>query len=205
MHIEKPGFDNASWLWVALLAAASLGTNVVLGCATPFAALAALAATQLPRRAGIALMLLCWAGSQAVGFGLHGFHPTAETLGWAAAMAVGAVAALLVAASPVGMPEHRPRNLFRHPGVVPGAGSTRTVLMGIARLARAYLAAFVVFKVTILLAATVIASDHAAMLVAPGLLWKQFSRDGLFLIGLALFHRALLATGVPAPAEPAAA
>ena len=55
---------GASALWVALLTAASTATTLALACATPFPALAALAAVHMRQRDGVALMAL--AGSAAV-------------------------------------------------------------------------------------------------------------------------------------------
>src|SRR5690606_37460670 len=73
-------------LWVALLTAASSATTLALACATPFPALAALAAVHMRRRDGLALMLLAWAASQVVGFALLGYPRHGSTLAWGAAL-----------------------------------------------------------------------------------------------------------------------
>ena len=72
---------GASTLWISLLTAASTGTTLLLACATPFPALAALSAVHMRPRDGIALMMLAWAASQAVGFGLLGYPHDPATLG----------------------------------------------------------------------------------------------------------------------------
>ena len=168
---------DATLLWIVLLTAASLGSALALACATPFAALAVLAAVHMRRQPGMALMLLCWAGSQAVGFGLLGYSCTAETLGWGASMALAAVIALLAA--------ERVR-------------ASKDWL----RLGLGYVAAFIAFKAVILLASLVIAPAQTRMLASPMLLARQLGRDALFLIGLELSYRILVTLGMPAIGRP---
>lgn len=57
-------------LWVSLLIIATVGGTLLVGCATPFAGLAALAALFLRRRDAFALIGATWVLNQAIGYGL---------------------------------------------------------------------------------------------------------------------------------------
>jgi hypothetical protein len=173
---------GASALWVALLAAASTATTLVLGCATPFPSLAALAAVHMRRRDGLALMLLAWAASQFVGFVLLGYPRDASTLAWGAGLCTAAVGATLASYAAL------------------RALPYRSVA---ARLSLAYAAGFTAFKAVILAWALALGGLHSIM--APDLLAEQFVRNGAILIGLYTLYRALVAVGVPAPPQPVVA
>jgi len=158
---------------VALFTAASAVTTMALACATPFPALAALAAVYLRRGAGAALVLLAWGVSQVVGFGLHHYPHTPSTIGLALTLGVAALVA---------------------------EAAAQTVAKGrneAVRLALGYGAGFVAFKLTVLAGTLFFGGAAAAM--APMLVGRQFVRDGLILIGLALFYHLLRSAGVPAP------
>jgi hypothetical protein len=177
--LPNPG---ASALWISLLTAASTLTTLALACATPFPALAALAAVHMRRRDGVALMLAAWAASQFVGFFLLGYPRDASTLGWAAGLGTAAVGSALAGYA------------------VLRALNYRSVAV---RLATAYAAGFTAFKGIILLWALVLGGLHTAM--APDLLAEQFLRNGAILTGLYLLYRLLVAAGVPAPPQAASA
>ncbi|TZG25938.1 hypothetical protein [Sphingomonas montanisoli] len=168
--------SGASMLWILLLTAASTVTTLVLACATPFPSLAALAAVHMRRRDGIATMLLAWAASQAVGFGLLNYAHKATTFAWGGALAIGAVASVLAARVPL------PR--FAQAPVW-------------ARLAIAYVAGFLGFKLVMLASALVLGGVHTA--VDPMIMANQFVRNAAILAGLYALYRGLLALGVPAP------
>jgi hypothetical protein len=85
------------WLWILLLTAASVFVTLGMACATPFAALATLAALYMSRRDGLALIGIAWLADQAVGYGLLGYPRTANSVAWGVILAVGAFVALLVA------------------------------------------------------------------------------------------------------------
>ena len=82
-------------IWIALLTTASAVFSLALACATPFAALATLAARTLDRRDAVGLIGLAWIANQAVGFGLHGYPHTVSTYGWGVAIGAAALAALV--------------------------------------------------------------------------------------------------------------
>ncbi len=174
------GKSGASALWLSLLTAASTATTLALACATPFPALAALAAVHMRRRDGALLMLLAWAASQFVGFFLLGYPRDGSTLAWGFALGTAAVGSVLASYA------------------VLRAADYRSVA---ARLGVAYAAGFAAFKGIILLWALGLGGLHTAM--APDLLAEQFVRNGAILIGLYGLYRLLVAAGVPAPPQPA--
>jgi len=85
------------WLWILLLTAASVFVTLGMACGTPFAALATLAALHMSRRDGLALIGIAWLADQAVGYGLHGYPRTANSVAWGVILGVGALMALLAA------------------------------------------------------------------------------------------------------------
>lgn len=85
------------WLWILLLTAASVFVTLGMACATPFAALATLAALHMSRHDGLALIGITWLADQAVGYGLLGYPRTANSVAWGVILGVGAFAALLAA------------------------------------------------------------------------------------------------------------
>lgn len=87
--------DNpASALWVAIIAAATIASTLALACAMPFEALAIFSALYFRHRDGVALILLCWAANQTVGFVLLGYPRDVSTIAWGAGLALAALAAL---------------------------------------------------------------------------------------------------------------
>ncbi len=90
MHDDTRRWGEAGW--VALLAGATVLCSFAFACATPFAALATIAATRMPRRAGLLSVLLAFAGNQAIGFGLLHYPHTGNCYGWGAAIGVAALA-----------------------------------------------------------------------------------------------------------------
>jgi hypothetical protein len=167
-------------LWTLLLTAASVATTVVLACATPFAALAALAAVHMRRRDGVPLMLAAWAACQAIGFGLLGYPRDAGTFGWGLALAIAALAALY------------------------GADAAARRAEGSAlRIVIAYGAAFVAFKAVILIGTLAMGSGAAAL--SPAVVARGFVRDGAILAGLLMLYRGLVRLGVPPAPRPAVA
>ena len=87
-------------IWVLLLVAASMAFSFGLACATPFAALCAVAACTLPRRDALCVAGVAWLANQAIGFGFLNYPWTANCL--AGGVAIG-LAALLCAAAVLGL------------------------------------------------------------------------------------------------------
>jgi hypothetical protein len=167
-------------LWIGAMAVASIATTLIFKCATPYPALAALAALHVGRMPGAALMLIAWAAAQITGFGLLHYPVDGESIGWAVALGVGAIAALFAA----DMVDE----------ALPGAAY-------LVRLSLAYVAATVAFKLVVLIGAFALQSGWAAF--APEVLGRQFVRYGLILAGLAVLHRLLALAGVLAAPRPA--
>ncbi|MGV3769947.1 MAG: hypothetical protein ACO1NM_07970 [Sphingobium phenoxybenzoativorans] len=166
---------GASTLWIMLLTAASTVTTLALACATPFPALAALAAVHMRRRDGVALVLAAWLASQVVGFCIHDYPRDLETAGWAVGLATAAVASVLGAYGAIARTAQLPAWL---------------------RLAAAYVSAFIAFKLAVLVWAIWLGGVEMAF--APGVVMRQFVQDAAILAGLMMLYRAMTAIGVPA-------
>lgn len=171
---------GASALWVSMFTGASTATTIALACATPFPALAALAAVHMRRRDGLALLFLAWAASQFVGFFLLGYPRDGSTLAWGIGLGTAAAGSALASYAALRALDYR---------------------SVAARLGLAYAAGFTAFKGIILLWALALGGLHTVM--APDLLAEQFVRNGAILIGLYVLYRALVAVGVPAPPQAA--
>lgn len=163
-------------LWVLLLTAASAATTLALACATPFSALAAIAATRLPARAAFALIALAWGVSQLVGFCLLDYPREPLTFAWGGAILTAAMASVAAAWW--------------------AAGQVRG---GVAALAAAFGTGFVAYKTVLLGWSLLLGGVHTAL--SPYWTARQFGREALILIGLALLSRGLVALGVPAAAR----
>jgi hypothetical protein len=175
--LSKPRFSprDASMLWIALLTAASTITTLALACATPFPALAALAAVHMKRRDGIMLMMISWGASQLVGFGVHHYPHDPKTIAWAIALATAAVVSIVAADA-----------------LVRRIGTASTFV----KLALAFVVASVTFKLTVLLWSFGLGGIETAL--SPTIFARQFVRNGEILIGLFALYYVLLALGVPA-------
>lgn len=180
MLLEDTAGGRVTTLWIVLLTLASLLTTWALACMTPFAALAALAATHLRARDGAALMLATWAVSQAVGFGLLHYPHDPKTIAWGVALGVAAL------------------------GAAGGAYLALAVLRSghwAARIAAAFAGAFVAFKL-VLIAGDVVLDSPFSSTIAPGLLLVQIPREAAVTLALLALYRGLVALGVPAAAAP---
>ena len=91
--IISPGQPKvARLIWAALLISGSIVLSAKFSCATPFAALAALAALDMKRTEGLLLVVGVWAANQAVGYGLLGYPMEAQSFAWGVAIGIAAVA-----------------------------------------------------------------------------------------------------------------
>lgn len=166
---------GASTLWILLLTLASTATTLVLACATPFPALAALAAVHMHRGDGVKLMGAAWFASQAVGFLILDYPHGLSTFGWAVGLAFAAIGSALGAY----------------------AALARTAARSLAvRLAVAYVAGFVAFKAIVLVFA--LGLGGVASTIDPAIVARQFVRNGAILVGLLAIYHALVAVGLPA-------
>jgi len=169
---------HASTLWIVLLTVASTATTLVFACATPFPALAALAALHMRQRDGLILMLLSWLVSQAVGFGLLGYPREPQTFLYAVDLLTAALGSALAAYAVL-------RRMERASFAV--------------RLIAAYVAAFVAFKLVALVWALFLGGVEAAYSLE--VLTRQFARNGAILLGMLALYHLLVRIGLPgAPA-----
>ena len=81
-------------LWLVLLIGTGIFLSPAFACVTPFAALAALAASKLERTDSIMVVGLIWASNQAIGYGVLGYPRTWESAAWG--LAIGASFGLAV-------------------------------------------------------------------------------------------------------------
>jgi hypothetical protein len=88
-------------LWLAILAGAGTIASAAFACATPFAAVAALAALTLTRHVALIVVALLWLGNQAVGYLLIDYPWTANSLAWGIALGLASLTAAIAAAPAV--------------------------------------------------------------------------------------------------------
>jgi hypothetical protein len=162
-------------LWVGLLTATSAAATLALSCATPFSALATVAATRMPAREGLALMGLAWAVTQAIGFCVKDYPRDPGTLAWAIAILTAALASQGAA--------RWSQTLVRAP--------YPPVRVGVA-----FGSAFIAYKLTLVAWSLVLGGFHTA--VSPFYAARQFGREALILAGLLAVYHALVMLGLPA-------
>lgn len=175
LRTASPAPGGASTLWIMLLTLASTATTLVFACATPFPALAALAAVYLRRADGVALAVAACVASQAVGFCLLDYPTDAGTMLWGVAIGTAAIAGALAA----------------------HAAAARVSATEPARLAAGYLAAFVAFKLVILLWS--VARGEIGTALSVEIMARQFARNALILGGLTALYHLLVRAGMPMP------
>lgn len=166
-------------LWVSLIVLGSIGFSFIFACATPFAALASMAALGMPRRDVFAVVGLAWLANQGIGYGLLGYPQTWDSFAWGAVIGIaaglGAWAAISVA-----------ERLSQH---------NRLLVIGLS-----FLAAFVGYQLTLRVAGFVVggSGDFSLAIVTYVL---KVNLGGLAAVLLA--HRLAVATGFVGTAETA--
>jgi hypothetical protein len=96
-HQPAPADVARRWAWIALLGGASIGFSLVFACATPFVALATLAALNMNRRDALIVTGAVWLANQAVGYGILGYPQTFDSYAWGIAIGIAVLLALLTA------------------------------------------------------------------------------------------------------------
>lgn len=86
--------------WIGLLTVACALLTLQFACATPFAALGALAAVNMSRRDAFFLAVSAWLVNQAIGYGVLGYPNALSTHAWGIAIGIAGVLAV-AAARPV--------------------------------------------------------------------------------------------------------
>jgi hypothetical protein len=158
--------DRGDWAWVTLLAAAALLSSVTFACVTPFAAFALLTAATLRLPRALAVMAALWLVNQALGFCALGYPLDAPTLAWGGAIGIAALAGTAAAGMLL-----RLRNF------------------GLARLAGAFAAAFIVYEAVLFLTALVLGGAENFSL---GIVARLALSDAGWLIGVAILRHGLL-------------
>lgn len=97
MNTSASNSSIAKSIWIAALVVGSVILSGRFSCATPFAALAALAALDMKRTEGALLVLAVWLGNQIVGYGFLGYPHEWSSYGWGLAIGAGALLAYAAA------------------------------------------------------------------------------------------------------------
>jgi len=84
-------------IWTGLIAGLSVIGSFIFACATPFAAISALAASKMGRGQGLMLVIAAWLSNQIVGYGILGYPQTAESFAWGAAIGIASILAFMAA------------------------------------------------------------------------------------------------------------
>ena len=95
--LGSPRTATGRIVWMALIVVSGVGLSLFFACATPFAALATLAALKTRRGDTAAVVGLVWVGNQAVGYGCLGYPWTWDSVAWGLAIGLSAALALLAA------------------------------------------------------------------------------------------------------------
>lgn len=94
LNNSTPAKSANLWLWVGLVAIASVALSLRLQCVLPFAALAAIGVLQMNRSQSLALVGLAWAINQGLGYTVLGYPHEAQGYAWGATIGLGSVAAV---------------------------------------------------------------------------------------------------------------
>jgi hypothetical protein len=129
-------------VWIALIVVSGPCLSPIFACATPFAALAALAALKLGWRDRIVVLGLVWLANQAIGFGLLGYPRRWDSAAWG--LAIGASTALAVLAAR-------------------GLSTTRPAPLAVSL---PFIAAFAVFELGLYIAGTMLPGSERAFTAA---------------------------------------
>jgi hypothetical protein len=160
-------------LWVVLVVLATLGFSFAMACATPFAALAALIALDMPRRDLLALIGLAWLADQIAGYGFSGYPQTWDSFGWGMALLAAAMLAAVGAASAV--------SRWSRPTVA-------------SSLVVAFLTAFCIYELALYVASFVLPAGDGAF--SASVVFRIFYANVLGLAVLVGAHRVALLLGL---------
>lgn len=166
MESSALGKAPANLIWIAFVAAATIAGSLVFACATPFAAVAALAALYLRRGEAFLLVGVVWGLNQVVGYGLLNYPQTWDSFAWGAMIGIGALVAAIVAM-----------------GARAFLGSERSFTTGLG----VFGAAFVAYQLT-LYAGTAVLPSHLGAFGASVVLYVLMVNSLAFLGLVALQH-----------------
>ncbi len=168
-------------IWTGLIAGMSIIGSLVFACATPFAAISALAASKMNYERGLILVIAAWLSNQIVGYGILGYPQTAESFAWGAAIGVAAILAFTAAHAATAL-----------------AGAR--LFFG---LATAFLTAFAAYELALYLTGTVFFASEDAFSVA--VVTRILEINLVSFVGLLALHRLAVAVSLlPVEARPVA-
>jgi hypothetical protein len=170
---EEP--KSGGWrrrIWLALLVVASAGFSYVFACATPFPALAALAAITLSRRDALSVVGAVWLVDQLVGYVVLDYPRTLNSAAWGVALLAAAVVACLAVRATEG----------------------RVAGGRFVQAAAALLVAFVVYEVALL--AVAVAALGGTQAFAPAIVARVLAINAGALVALYALDRLGTALGV---------
>jgi hypothetical protein len=166
--------------WIVILTLASIAFSLALACATPFAALGALAGARMNRREGMALVAASWLANQFVGYFVLAYPRTLASFAWGAAIGVAALLATL--------------------GAREAARAVRPPMLS--KLV-AFVAAFIVYEGVLLAATTVLPSSAAAFSVS--VVARIIAVNAGAFVSLLAIHRLAMASGLQGRTTPSRA
>ncbi|HEY4124325.1 MAG TPA: hypothetical protein VGM36_06900 [Rhizomicrobium sp.] len=163
-----------SAIWIVLLGGASILFSFALACATPFPALAALAALHMQRRDAYVVVAATWLANQFIGYAFLHYPQNWDSFAWGAMIGIASVAAV--------------RTSLASRSFVPQSVATHLV---------AFCAAFVTYE-AVLYATGILASDTGgfSMAIVGWILWV----NALAFAGLLLIHGIGRTLGLATPA-----
>lgn len=159
--------------WNAILVLATILFSLIFACATPFAALAALAALHLRRSEGLSVIIAAWLINQFIGYGLLAYPQSWDSFAWGAAIGVAGLIAAL------------------------GAYSVDHILSGRNALIRGvivFAAAFALYEGALFIPTAFLPSGDEAFSLA--IVMQILAINGLAFIGLLALQRTGLALGL---------
>ena len=158
--------------WMAMVVALGVGLSLFFACATPFAALAALAALKAERRDAAGVVGLTWAGNQAVGYGCLGYPWAWDSVAWGLAIGLSAALALLAA---VALVPRRPASFA---------------------ISLPFIGAFAAYELGLYIASFVLPGSDAAF--APAIVKQLFLVNLMAFLGLVVAHQVASLIGLTA-------
>ena len=167
--------------WLAVVVASIIAFSLVAACATPFAALAAVAALTLSRGDAVRITIALWLADQIVGYAIHGYPRTLESVVWGAAIGAAALLATWTALAVV---------------------SRLHATAPLGRAVSALLAAFAVYEAALF--AVAVSGLGGTENFTPAIVSRVLAVNGAAFVGLCVLHRVGGAIGLRHPSGAAA-
>jgi hypothetical protein len=163
--------------WVAIVTGSMIAFSFWFACATPLAAVAALAGSRMSRKHGATLIIAAWLANQLIGYLLLGYPRTWDSYAWGATIGVASLLAGIAA-----------------------AGATRTVRQWWLSPCAAFIAAFSAYEVALFAATAVLPSCEGAF--SPSVIARILAVNAGAMVGLMAIHRLAAFVGLEPHAAP---